>query len=238
MQRSPMWRGEFQVRDGNFVPCSETFGDLTVLPKMRLPAGRSRQTCDLLYCAFDEAFVAGVGDELDGKPSPPFEKRSGLTDRAISGILGLLLAELESGGTSGLLYVDSLAHALAVRFLFLGHRQPRRSDKASTLSQRKLLRVQDMIESRLETDLPLRELAAEVGYSRSHFLRVFRATIGMPPHRYVLKRRIERARHLLKHTEINIAEIACTCGFSSQAHLTLAFKKECGVTPAEYRRQA
>jgi AraC family transcriptional regulator len=97
--------------------------------------------------------------------------------------------------------------------------------------------IQELIESRLDADLTLQELAAEIGYSRSHFLRMFRATTGMTPHRYVLKRRLERARHLLEHVDLNIAEVAIMCGFSSQAHLTLAFRKEYGITPTEYRRQ-
>jgi AraC family transcriptional regulator len=96
--------------------------------------------------------------------------------------------------------------------------------------------IQELIESRLDADLTLQELAAEIGYSRSHFLRMFRATTGMTPHRYLLKRRLGRARHLLEEVEFSIAEVAIMCGFSSQAHLTLAFRKEYGLTPTEYRR--
>jgi AraC family transcriptional regulator len=66
---------------------------------------------------------------------------------------------------------------------------------------------------------------------------VFQATTRMTPHRYVLKRRVERARELLTKTHLSIAEIAYRCGFANQAHLTLAFGKECGLTPGEYRRQ-
>ena len=97
--------------------------------------------------------------------------------------------------------------------------------------------IKQLIESRLGADLTLLELAAESGYSRSHFLRVFHATTGITPHHYVLMRRIERARQLLAETDLSIAEIAYRCGFANQAHLTLAFRRDCGVTPGEYRRQ-
>ena len=166
----------------------------------------------------------------------PVSARSGLRDHAISEILNLLLAEVESGGASGTLYAESLAHALAVRFLFLGEHLPTRSRSTAILPQRKLRNIQDLIETRLAADLTLQELAAEIGYSRSHFLRMFRATTGMTPHRYVLRRRVERARQLLEQVELSIAEVAFRCGFSSQAHLTLAFRNEFGITPAEYRR--
>jgi AraC family transcriptional regulator len=232
---SPTWRGE--CRGTNGVLKRETVGTLTILPKGLLPAMRSAQTADLLYCAFDEAFVKGVTDELEGRLAPPHDKRGGLRDRAISEILNLLVAEAQSGGASGGLYVDSLALALTIRFLFLGERQPTRSYHTAMLPQQHLFRVQEFIESRLEANLTLQELASEVGYSRSHFLRMFHATTGMTPHRYVLKRRVERARQQLEQVEPSIAEVAFRCGFSSQAHLTLAFRKEFGITPAEYRRQ-
>ena len=231
---SPTWRGECKATNG--VLKRETLGTLTILPKGLLPAMRSVQAADLLYCAFDEAFVKEVADELEGRLAPPHDKRGDLRDRAISEILNLLVTEVQSGGASGGLYVDSLVLALTIRFLFLGERQPTRSCRTAMLPQQHLFRVQEFIESRLEADLTLQELASEVGYSRSHFLRMFHATTGMTPHRYVLKRRVEHARQLLEQVESSIAEVAFRCGFSSQAHLTLAFRKEFGVTPAEYRR--
>jgi len=229
---SPTWRGEC-----NGVLKRETLGTLTILPKGLLPAMRSAQTADLLYCAFNEAFVKEVADELEGRLAPPHDKRGDLRDRAISEILNLLVAEVQSGGASGRLYVDSLAQALTIRFLFLGERQPTRSSRTAMLPQQHLFRVQELIESRLEADVTLQELASEVGYSRSHFLRMFHATTGMTPHRYVLNRRIERARRLLGDADMSIAEVAYCCGFSSQAHLTLAFRKVCGLTPGECRRE-
>src|SRR6266404_730240 len=232
---SPTWRGEYKASNG--VLKRETLDTLTILPKGLLPAIRSAQTADLLYCAFDEAFVKGVADEPEGRLAPPHDKRGDLRDRAIFEILNLLVTEVQSGGASGGLYVDSLVLALTIRFLFLGQRQPTRSCRTATLPQQHLFRVQEFIESRLEADLTLQELASEVGYSRSHFLRMFHVTTGMTPHRYVLKRRVERARQQLEQVEQSIAEVAFRCGFSSQAHLTLAFRKEFGITPAEYRRQ-
>ena len=234
---SPTWRGEKKAADGTLVSTSKTAGALTVVPKGPVPVGRSFQKVDILYCAFDDSLLLGVREELDDRLPLPISSRSGMHDHAVSEILNLLFAEVESGGASGTLYAESLAHALAVRFLFLGGQLPTRSHGTGILTQRKLRNVQDFIESRLDADLTLQRLAAETGYSRSHFLRMFRATMGMTPHRYVLKRRVERARQMLEQVEPSIAEVALRCGFSSQAHLTLAFRKEFGITPAEYRRQ-
>ena len=234
---SPMWRGEKKAADGRFVSISKTAGALTTVPIGPVPFGRSLQKVDILYCGFDNSLLSAVREELDGPLPLPVSSRSGLHDHAVSEILNLLFAEVESDGASGTLYADSLAHALAVRFLFLGEHLPMpSSSSAAVLPQRKLRSIQDLIETRLNADLTLQELAAEIGYSRSHFLRMFRATTGMTPHRYVLRRRLERARQLLERVELSIAEVAFSCGFSSQAHLTVAFRKEFGTTPADYRR--
>jgi AraC family transcriptional regulator len=234
---SPTCRGEHKAVDGTFSSHSRRLGALSVVPKGPVPAGRSSQKFDLLCCAFDESFVSGVRDEVEDRKVPPLALRGGVYDHAVSRILNLLFAEVESDNASGALYADSLAHALTTRLLFLGERPPPQSRATGRLSQRKLLRVRDLIESCLDDDLTLQDLATETGYSRSHFLRVFHATTGMTPHRYLLQRRIERARRLLEQPDISIAEVAYSCGFSSQAHLTVAFRKACGVTPAEYRRR-
>jgi AraC family transcriptional regulator len=236
MLSSPAWRGEHVAADGTFAPHSKAVGALTVIPQGSLPAARSLRTCDLLYCSFDHSLVSEVRNEIEGGGPPSLRLRSCVRDHAISGILDLLLVEVERGGMSTRLYIDSLAHALTVRFLFVGERAPGRPRGRATLTLRKLSRIQELIESRLDANLTLRELAAEVGYSRSHFLRAFRETTGVTPHRYLLNRRIERARRFLGQRDMSIAQVAHRCGFSSQAHLTLAFRKVCGLTPGEYRR--
>src|ERR1700704_2522707 len=194
---SPAWRGEHVAADGTFAPHSKTVGALTVVPNGPLPAARSLRQCDLLYCAFDHSLVSEVRNEIEGEVPSSLGLRSCVRDPAISEMLNLLFGEIELGRASTRLYIDSLAHALTVRFLFLGERALGQARGPTTLTRRKLSRVQELIESRLDADLTLQELAAAVGYSRSHFLRAFRATTGVTPHRYLLNRRIERARRLL-----------------------------------------
>jgi AraC family transcriptional regulator len=237
MLYSSAWRGEHVAADGTFAPHSKTAGALTVVPNGPLPAARSLRRCDLLYCAFDRTLVSEVRNEIEGEVPSSLSLRSCVRDHAISEILNLLFGEIELGGVSTRLYIDSLAHALTVRFLFLGERTPGQVRGPATLTRRKLSRVQELIESRLDADLTLQDLATAVGYSRSYFLRAFRATTGVTPHRYLLNRRIERARRSLGETDMSIAQIAYCCGFSSQAHLTVAFRKVCGLTPGEYRRE-
>ena len=88
----------------------------------------------------------------------------------------------------------------------------------------------------LSENIDLAILAAESGYSRSHFLRMFRAATGQSPHRYLLELRLAEAQALIASGSMPLIDIAFACGFSSHAHLTTAFRSRFGVTPSTYRR--
>jgi AraC family transcriptional regulator len=101
-----------------------------------------------------------------------------------------------------------------------------------------LTRVREKIEANLDTVLSLACLAEESGYSRAHFLRMFREATGSTPHQYVLSLRLSRARDSLKESAIRIIDIAVSCGFSSQSHMTTVFRRRLEMTPGEFRRKA
>lgn len=95
-------------------------------------------------------------------------------------------------------------------------------------------RMRDHVEAHLDSALRLSDLAAVAGLSEYHFLRCFVESFGVAPHNYVRRRRIERAATLLR-AGWTIARTAPAAGFSSQSHLTRAFRREIGVTPAFWR---
>src|SRR3546814_15453056 len=83
----------------------------------------------------------------------------------------------------------------------------------------------------------LKDLSNLAAMSVTHFTRQFRAEMGMSPHQYVVRRRIERAKYLLGYTQEPIAQIAHGCGFSHQGHLSGMFRRHVGETPGRYRRR-
>jgi len=93
------------------------------------------------------------------------------------------------------------------------------------------------IDANLRDDMALSELARVVSMSPGHFSHLFRQTVGVPPHRFVLERRIERAKALLRDTELPITEIAQRVGCASHSHLTVMFHRDTGVTPRDFRRR-
>lgn len=104
-----------------------------------------------------------------------------------------------------------------------------------SLQKWRLKRVIQYVDGNLAAKITLQDLAAVAGLSRMHFAAQFRAAMGMRPHEYLLKRRIERAQELLKRNDIPLVEIALTVGFQTQAHFTTVFKRFTSDTPYQWR---
>ena len=103
-------------------------------------------------------------------------------------------------------------------------------------SARHLLRARDMIDARYREPLEVGALARLACSSPAHFSRRFAKEFGTPPHRYLITRRIERAKHLLSSTEASILDIGLSVGFESAASFSNAFRRVVGVSPSAYRR--
>ena len=117
---------------------------------------------------------------------------------------------------------------------FGGEGRPRR---IAPLPDWRLSRVVAYVEANLAEPISLADLAVVAGMSRMYFASQFRAATGLKPHDYVLRKRIERAQHLLSGTSEALVEVALAVGFQTQAHFTTVFKKLVGATPRRWRRQ-
>jgi AraC family transcriptional regulator len=232
-----VWRGESSLSQGRFVDCSFFSGAINLFPAGLIPAWRSSTPAKAIVCALDPMFVKEVGSELDSPAVTEFRLATDLRDPAMQGIIKLLAVEAESGGLSGSLYTDHLAHALALRFLNLsGSMRLAIPSPFGKLPNRVLQRVLDRMKADLAADLDLNTLASESGYSRSHFLRTFRAATGCSPHQWLTRLRIEHAKTMLRENSLSMVHIALACGFSSHGHFSNKFRRIVGVTPSEYRR--
>ena len=102
----------------------------------------------------------------------------------------------------------------------------------------RLARVRRHIELHLTSKLTNSGLAALVRLNEDHFARAFKASVGRPPHTYVVERRIEHAKSLLLGSHLSLCQIALAVGFADQAHLTRRFRETVGVSPASWRRRS
>src|SRR5215813_4949210 len=134
--------------------------------------------------------------------------------------------------------VEALAGSLAARLVqkHVNASSPRSFPSREGLDRRRLFRVLDYIEANLEGDLTIDRLASIACLSRFHFARAFKAAIGQSPHRYVSRKRLERAMALLTADDRSLVDIALTLNFSCQANFTRAFRQATGQTPGQYRR--
>jgi AraC family transcriptional regulator len=98
-------------------------------------------------------------------------------------------------------------------------------------------KLANYIEERLSEELPLSELAAVVGLSRFHFARAFKQSFGLPPHRYHMNRRMERAKTLLA-AERSVTEVAMEVGFAETSSFSAAFRRTMGIAPSAFRRSS
>jgi AraC family transcriptional regulator len=112
------------------------------------------------------------------------------------------------------------------------------SGHVSGLPQDKLKNVLLYIDESLGESLKVRELAQRIGMSQFHFARMFRRSVGRPPHGYLTDLRMERAKRLLRETDLPLAQVATRVGYQTQAHFTGVFHREVGVTPKSYRVEA
>ena len=108
---------------------------------------------------------------------------------------------------------------------------------AAVLPKWRLMRVLRYIETNIGRPITLANLAASAGLSRMYFAKQFRATTGIRPHDYVLRKRVERAQQLLATTSDPLVDIALSVGFQTQAHFTTVFKNITGSTPYQWRRE-
>jgi AraC family transcriptional regulator len=189
-----------------------------------------------LVIALEQAFIKKiVAEAFDGK-EPALRTQIGIRDPVIEGMAAAWRRELAERGAGGRLYAEGLGSALAVHvFRAYGDGLSRLPPVIGGLGALRLRRVVDYIEAHLADDISLRDLAAQAGLSTHHFGEAFKASTGTSPHRYLVERRIRRAKELLLGAEQSIAEIAISVGFASHSHFADNFRRLTGTTPSRFR---
>ncbi|MDD9911221.1 MAG: AraC family transcriptional regulator [Ahrensia sp.] len=155
-------------------------------------------------------------------------------------LLWSLYCELRKTGPGSRLFVDTIAVQLCIAMI---RRQPDVSDQDAKRAERlptDIGRVVDYIEAHLGESISLGDLASLCDLTTHQLLRRFKRATGLPPHRFVMQRRAERAAETLRKdaSETPLASLAAELGFADQTHFTKVFKQHVGMTPARYRALA
>jgi AraC family transcriptional regulator len=181
---------------------------------------------------------------IDDYNLPPVPARSiryscGVQDEVINQIGLSMLSEMTCPTAAGRMLVETSSLLLAARLVHKHSetglvRPPIQS--GHRLDDGRLRRVLAYVEEHFAEDITVADLAKVACLSIFHFTRAFAATMGVPPHRYVSRRRLESAKAMITSGRASLHEIALDCRFSSESSFTRAFRRAIGVTPGEYRR--
>lgn len=208
-----------------------TRGDLCLMPAGRSEEWIEDDASEAVALRLPDLLLRLAAEEMGLDPDRAcLEPRHDFRDPQIEHITWALEAELRADFPSGLLYRESLGIALAIHLL--AHYRGRAQARGTTgLAVPVLRRVTDYIEAHLDRDLSVVRLARVAGASTSHFKTLFRRSVGVPVHEYVIQRRVERARALLLRGDRPPMEVALDAGFSHQSHMARCMRRVLGVTP-------
>jgi AraC-like DNA-binding protein len=162
-----------------------------------------------------------------------------VADPTILNLCCSVLPELEDGRASESLLFDHVSRALAthVAEAYGGLRRIRHIARGGLAAWQER-RAKELLAANLDGAIALAEIARECRLSVSHFSRAFRRSLGVAPHCWLMNRRVELAKDLLRGREISLSEVALRCGFADQSHFTRVFTRRAGVSPGAWRRGA
>ena len=219
-QQHPVTTGRFHLTPANFPVHLSWDGEVSYA----LVAMNST----FLHNATAEAFDGNI---------PELTPHVAQENRIVEHLLTTLFQELDDPMPYSGLCLDLIAVSLALRLFFTygNVKKPLLAVKGG-LGTTRQRRIMDYIESHLEEDISLDDLAREAGISAYHLGRAFKQTTGMPPHRYITDRRIHRAQEMLLRNDRPVTDIALALGFASPSHFTDVFRKITGTTPTGFRQ--
>lgn len=135
------------------------------------------------------------------------------------------------------LYVDAVGRILATHLLRVKKLEQCRTDSLAGLTPAQIKQVRSYIHGHLREPIRVQTLARTAGVSKDHFIILFKNTIGMTPHRYILLKRLQLAQQLIERGKLRTSEIAVEAGFCDQSHMSRCFRKLCSEIARESTRQ-
>ncbi|MBW4641884.1 MAG: AraC family transcriptional regulator [Goleter apudmare HA4340-LM2] len=215
-------------------------GCIEVVPA-NLPCGvrsiSTVQTIEWIHCYLEPTFVAQIAPESVNPDSVELLLTRKTADPLIAQIGLALKSSLEVDGVGSRFYADSMATALSAHLLrYYSTRNHRFREHEDGLSKQKLRQATEYIQAHLGEDLSLSEIANELGMSQYYFCHLFKRSIGISPHQYLIRQRVEQAKHLLKQPGRTVTSVALDCGFANQSHFAKCFRQCTGMNPKEFRQ--
>ena len=229
-----LWLGERQIPTHPVAAGAITIHDLR-----RSPAFGFRAPLDALFFYLPHAALESIAQDA-GAPRPCALRETGgaaAPDIVMRDLAKLLLPAFASTATANRVFVDSVILAIGAHLATTyGDLRTGAKFERGGLAPWQERRAKAMLLNNMDGGVMVSAIARECGLSDSQFSRSFRRTTGLPPHQWLMQRRIERARSLLAESTFNLAQVGQECGFADQSHFTRTFTAVVGVSPGAWRR--
>jgi AraC family transcriptional regulator len=201
-------------------------------PKFFLPTPFDTLVLHVTQASLDEVAASHRVPRVD-RLSWPF----GRPDTVVHHLGQVLLATLDQTNHSSIFFIDHVLHALHSHFVCTyGGSTHVASPVRGGLTALQMKKATEFLDTHLDGDVDLQQVAAVCDLSLSHFARAFRQSYGKPPYRWLIERRIDKARDLLINTRLPLSDVAVRCGFTDQSGFNRSFKRIYGITPGIWRR--
>ena len=225
--------------DGKFVkPKNYIAGTTSISDMRRDPIADIRSSFHSLVFYLPQKVLDEITRDagMPGIGELKYELGVGTFDPIVQNLLLSLLPAMMNPNEANSLFVDQVAMALSTHIAYVYGGIPNvQSFRRGTLAPWQERRAKEILSANLGGEIPLERLASECGLSVRHFARAFRQTTGVPPHRWLLKQRITKAKELLLKSKLSLSDIALACGFADQSHFTRVFSATVGESPGLWR---
>lgn len=213
-------------------------GAMWIMPEGSRHGVRFESNVEGVALAFDPSTFDRLVQSADGKHSPSIMHSLAKCPPKIDHLMRALMHESLDASSDGGIGLECIATAIALAISQHAGAVPATTKAGPRLAPRQIRAVQAYVETHLHQSIALADLAATAGLSSFHFLRSFKGSLGSTPARYVLDRRMERARYLLKVSSLSVSEIGIGVGFDDVSHFSRAFRRAVGVAPSVFRSAA
>ncbi|MDC8444234.1 AraC family transcriptional regulator [Halomonas sp. Y3] len=214
-------------------------GHISLLSRARPSHWHWTQDIDVSHVYLSNDLMSRVAQDVLGRPISEVCLHDVLNaeDPVITTISDAIVGETKSSSIGGQIYAEALGIQLSVHLLRnYANIKYRESTNQARLSKRQHGKLIEFMKENLQHQVSIENLAEVTGVGVWTFCRRFKETYGTTPSAYLMEKRIERAKEMLRKSELPIKAVAAECGFSDQSHMTRVFRRKLGLTPGQIRQ--
>lgn len=221
---------DYQIKKGSL---------LCLAPGEEITVHSSLNTSQVKYMAVcvNQNFFKDVYCRLGGKGDPLFKKPVHTYSYQLLEGIGALIHEILHYGESNPWMLDILETRIAIQLMRDSHIWPAIPKGNQSVYKDYIKEAIHYIETYYSSNITIKDICESIYISPSYFQKLFLKTMGQTPYQYIMEFRHNKAKDLLKKTDVSVEEVARLCGFVSHAHFSTIFKTKEGITPLTYRRQ-